>query len=98
MLRFNASNVPQLSPFSYKQFDILGDGTETELVVDLTKAPLGMEFIGDKFPHTVFVNRADGIEGLVVEATTSEGKLNFRFSKPLPKNKIASVQISFWYE
>jgi hypothetical protein len=62
MLRFNASNVPATSPFSIKNFTLLGDGKSAEVEIDLSKAPLGMEFIGEKYPDFVFVQSFSDLE------------------------------------
>lgn len=100
MLRFNASNVPQTSPFSFKQFCILGDGISDEITIDLQKAPLGMEFAGGKYPHTAFISHSEGCTniGVIPEVQTQDGNLQIRFSKPLPQNAVAEVTVSFWYE
>ena len=101
-LRYNASNVQNVSPFSQKRFEILGDGLSTELEVDLTKAPLGMEFRGDKYPAAVYLVEKGGSVGVPpatdVVVSTEAGKVYFIFSVPIPEMESVSITVSLWYD
>lgn len=101
-MKFNASNVPQTSPFSQKRFEFLGDGSSTEIEIDLTKAPLGMEFKGDKYPTAVYIQDLKGTVGIPKDADirvdTEDGKLFFGFTTPVPVMEVVSITVSLWYE
>jgi hypothetical protein len=101
-MKFNASNVPQTSPFSQKKFEFLGDGHTTEIEIDLTQAPLGMEFKGEKYPSAVYIQDKSGTVGVPKDADvtvdTQDGKLFVSFNLPIPMMEVVGLTVSLWYE
>lgn len=76
-----------------KEFYILGDGVTRLLKVDLTKAPVGMEFRGENYPKMAMLDMpTDG-----VKVSTDSGKLYFEFPTTLEKDSLWKHVVTFYY-
>ncbi len=70
-----------------------GDGTSSQVSIDLTKAPVGFVFDGGNTPSGVFINSSTVPSGTTVSATISGTLLTVLFSHPLPITPFTTASI-----
>lgn len=76
-----------------RRFYFVGDGEKNEISVDLSKSPVGMTFIGGKYPAAAYL-AAGGIEVQMHD----EGVLQFIWDSPLPPNSVVQADVTLYYD
>lgn len=77
-----------------KEFYVLGDGQTRELIVDLSKAPVAMNFVGEKYPTVAYLDPNTPC-GLRLEMVDS--MLRMAFDKAPSGQEILRLRIAFYY-
>ena len=96
MILFNASNVERQSPMVTKKFFVFGDGETKEIVIDLTRSPVAMTFVGGKAPVYAYVVERQGGSGEVL-IHTWDGKLRLEFTAPPASDQLIALDVGFYY-
>lgn len=94
---FNCSNVKNEPPMFCKRFIIVGDDISKVLSINLTKSPVGLTFIGDNTPSTVFPRNGIGVncglDALTIIGTT----IKFEFTQAPVSGQRVEVEVEFYY-
>ena len=97
MLKFNCGNSKGENPMFCKKFAFGGDNVSTDIIIDLEKAPVGMEFKGQKYPAVAYAKNGNG-SGCDVRLSIEGKSLTVEFPHTLQIGERTDLEIEFWYE
>lgn len=96
MMTFNTTNIRGENPMWSRFFMLNGDGESTTLRIDLTAAPVGMEFRGDHKPVLALHRSYEGPS--ISSLTLADASLTFEFCRPPAHGERVDIPIEFYYE